>query len=355
MKVCFFGNYNPDYPRNRVLLSGLKKNGVDVVECRTRKRGLGKFYALYKRHKKLRASYDVMLVAFSGYSVMWFARLITKKPIIFDAFVSLYLTNVEDRETCGKKSPRAFYYSFLDWLACLLSWRVLLDTRAQIDYFIGRYRLPESKFFRIFVGADDSVYFPVGKLESRNSAFLVHWHGHIVPFHGLSTVLAAAKILSPENDIRFRVVTRFGSQYKIARAYADKLGISNIEFVPEQPPSSLAALINEADAVLGIFGDNPKARLVIPNKIFEGVACGKPVITAGYDVMLELFTDAQNIVFVPPNDAGALAAAILKFKLDFPARNLLSRHAYELYQARLTPAVLGLELHHVLFPRNQKT
>ena len=32
MKVLYFGSYDPGYARNRVLISGLKKNGVEVIE-----------------------------------------------------------------------------------------------------------------------------------------------------------------------------------------------------------------------------------------------------------------------------------------------------------------------------------
>lgn len=347
MKVCYFGNYDPDYPRNRVLFLGLQKNGVEVMECRTRLRGARKFYELFKKHKKLAGRYDVMLVGFSGYSMMWFARLICRKPIVFDAFVSLYLTNVEDRRAYRPKSLRARYYAFLDRFSCRLASLVLLDTQAQIDYFIQRYRLPAGKFVRIFVGADDSVYFPTTHY-SPPTPFLVHWHGHIVPFHGLSTVLEAAKMLQNETGIRFRVITRFNSPYQAAKAQAAGRGLNNLEFLPEQSAKQLAVLLNEAEVCLGIFGDNLKARTVIPNKIFEAVACAKPVITARHEGLLELFTSGQNILLVPPSDAGALAQAILKLRSDIELRSRLSRHAAELYHARLTPAVLGKELKDLL-------
>ncbi len=32
MRICYFGCYDPDYPRNRVILKGLRKVGVDLAE-----------------------------------------------------------------------------------------------------------------------------------------------------------------------------------------------------------------------------------------------------------------------------------------------------------------------------------
>ena len=31
--VCYFGTYRSNYPRNRILIDGLRKNGMDVIEC----------------------------------------------------------------------------------------------------------------------------------------------------------------------------------------------------------------------------------------------------------------------------------------------------------------------------------
>jgi len=353
MKVCFFGNYQCDYPRNKVLAEGLKKNGVEIVECRTRYPGFKKFFDLYRQHKRLRGKYDVLLVAFSGFSVMWFARLISQKPVVFDAFVSLYLTNVEDRQVCSKTSPRAAYYWLLDYCSCLFANRVLLDTAAQIDYFVSRYNLPRKKFHRIFVGSDDEIFFPQPeKPEPAQKKFIVHWHGHIVPFHGLQTVIGAARELSHDCDIEFRVVTRFGSKYQEVFNRVDSLGLKNVNFVREVDYQGLAALINEADVCLGVFGRGIKAKMVIPNKIVEAAACAKPVISGRHEVILELFTDKQNIILVEPENSQELADEILALKKDGDLRKKISRHAFELYQTRLTPRVLGQELKNVLFSRN---
>ena len=33
MKVCYWGTFERQYPRNAVLISGLRQNGIEVVEC----------------------------------------------------------------------------------------------------------------------------------------------------------------------------------------------------------------------------------------------------------------------------------------------------------------------------------
>jgi len=79
MTVCYFGNYQKDYPRNDVLISGLKQNNCHVLECQTRARGIKKYLSLYQQHKKIKNKYDVLIVGFAGHSLVWFAKLISNK------------------------------------------------------------------------------------------------------------------------------------------------------------------------------------------------------------------------------------------------------------------------------------
>src|SRR3989344_6669816 len=89
MKVLYFGTYNPQYGRNWVLINGLKKNGVEVIELR---RPPARFCLLKLLFDYLRSwpDFDAMVVGFSGQEAMFLARLLTRKPIIFDVFTSHY-------------------------------------------------------------------------------------------------------------------------------------------------------------------------------------------------------------------------------------------------------------------------
>ncbi|MFH1890151.1 MAG: glycosyltransferase [Candidatus Kuenenbacteria bacterium] len=346
MTICYFGNYNKNYSRNYVLIKGLRENGINVLECQTRQTGFKKFISLWRQHQKIKNKYDIMAVGFAGHSVVWFAKLLSRKPIVFDIFVSLYLTNVEDRKNCPPKSFKAKYYGFLDKISCELANKVLLDTKAQIKYFVEKYKLPANKFHRIFIGCDDKIFYPQN-LQSKMTAhkFIVHWHGYMVPFYGFETIIQCAKILENEN-IEFRIVSRFDGKSEKYRLEAKKL--KNIRFEDELKSQELAQRINQADCCLGIFGNNLKAELVIPNKIIESAACGKPIITANHKVIGELFTDNKNILLVKPQDPKDLADKILGLKNNPDMANQISDNAYKLYLENLTPKILGNQLKNIL-------
>lgn len=330
MTVCLFGNYIKNYPRVQVLRQGLKENSVEVLECQTRQRGLKKYLELYQQHKKIKNKYNILIVMMGGQTLVWLAKLLSTKKIIFDAFTSLYLTNIEDRKNCSAKSFKAWHYKFLDWLPCKLADKVLLDTYAQIDYFSQNYKIKKNEFIKLPTSADDKIFYPQ-KAEKKDNKFIVHWHGHIVPFHSVATIIQAAKILKNKLDIEFQIITRFNSQYEEIKKLTDDLKLQNIKFYPETDYKGLAKYINQADVCLGVFGNNKKAQVVIPNKIIEATACAKPVITGRQEVLSELFIGKENILMINPQDPQDLADKIWELENNSELRQRISNKAYQLY------------------------
>ncbi|MEK7615659.1 MAG: hypothetical protein AAB420_00455 [Patescibacteria group bacterium] len=140
MTVYYYGDFDPNYARNRIMIAGLERNGIRVVRSR-------------------RESYDAVIVGYSD--SRWtvpVAKLLFRKPIIWDAFYSLYDSWVFDRKLVSSRSLKAHWYWFLDWLSCKLADKILLDTDAHIEYFVKTFKIERSKFIRIFVGADDNVF-----------------------------------------------------------------------------------------------------------------------------------------------------------------------------------------------------
>lgn len=319
-EVCFFGIYDSSYSRNRVLIHGFEENGYDVVQCRVNPcehRGVLKFFFLTREYFRIRKhSFNLVIVAFPGHTVVWLARLLFGRPIVFDAFVSLYDSNVFDRKKYAAGSLRGR----LDWLRDYMSTRfadiVLLDTTAHIDYFIRTFKLPREKFLRVPVGSDERIFHPQNIAPAGE--FIAHFHGTFIPLHGISYIIKAAQILANE-PLRFRII---GSGQESERVHKEviQFELSNVEFITRVSFLELPALISSAQVCLGIFGETPKACRVVPNKVFEYMAIGKPIITADSPAIRELFVpNSPPLVLVPPANAIALADA-LRGLIHDPAR-----------------------------------
>ncbi len=161
MKICYFGDYDPNYARNRVLLKGLRENGAEVLECHSDRGGFGLYWELYKQHKEIKGKYDVLIVAQSfNTRLVWLAKLLSGKKVVWDAFYSLYDKYAFDNKVISPNSLRGWYLWLYEWFACRWADKILLDTNTHIDYFVEIFIINKDKFIRVLIGADDSVFYP---------------------------------------------------------------------------------------------------------------------------------------------------------------------------------------------------
>jgi len=350
MKVCYFGFYSQNYSRNKILISGLRKNQVEVVECQSGLSGIAKYFDLIKKHRQIKNQYDAMVVGFPGQQAMFLAKILCRKPIIFDAFLSFYDSMVFDRKTCSPKSLKAKYYWWLDYFSCRLAHKILLDTNEHINYFAETFKIKKEKFSRIFIGADDAIFKPIAGIK-KIEPFLIHWHGTYIPLQGVEYIIGAADILRKEN-IKFRLIGS-GQLFKQIQKQVIDLGLNDVvELIEFLPAEKLPQLIEVADICLGIFGATPKARRVIPNKVYECLAMAKPVVTADSPASREVLIDYQHVLFCRLADAKSLAEKILEIKNNFDLRKKLGQNGYEFYQQNFCPAILGQELKTIILQIN---
>lgn len=337
MKICFFGIYDPNYSRNRVLAVGFERLGHTVIHCRVDPRvhgGVRKYATLYREYQKIkRESFDHVIVCFPGHTVVWLARILFGKRIIFDAFLSLYDSNVWDRKSYGQYNIRAWRDWLWDKTSCMFARRVLLDTDAHIQYFHKIFGTPISKCIRVWVGANDTVFYP--RSVPEETVFTVHFHGSFVPLQGISCIIQAADICKDE-DIQFRLVGQ-GLDLPMIERMARNQGLKRVVFDHRMSVDVVAELMAPAHVVLGIFGISEKTQRVIPNKVYEAMAVGKAIITADTPALRELMPDLREVIGVPAGDARALAAAIRALKTDSERRMRLGLDAREFFEKHLLP------------------
>ena len=162
----------------------------------------------------------------------------------------------------------------------------------------------------------------------------------MIPLHGLDTILGAAR-LAPE--IRFRIAGTGQLESKLEQALP-----RNVEWVGWIAHDSIPGELWSTGCALGIFGTTEKAGRVIPNKAFEALACGTPLVTADTRASRELLEDGVSALLVSPGDPGALAAAIRRLEAEPELAAGIAARGLAVYQARASEEVLGARWREIL-------
>jgi glycosyltransferase involved in cell wall biosynthesis len=351
LKVCYFGAYNQNYPRNVILRKGLALNDVEVVECQvsSRIRAWKAAQMLLRRFLSLPRDFDAIIIAEVNQlftPLAWLLARAIDKPLVADPFFSIYDSLVDDRKLAKPGSLRAQRYYYTDKLAMVLPDSVLADTRQHFIYYHTTFFVSTDKMTIIPIGADDEMFFPQSG-QSSDDHFHVLFFGSYIPLHGIQTILKAAALLGHAHDVHFELVGS-GQTYLRMRALANQLELENVRFEEKIPQARIPALVAQSNLVLGIFGDTAKAQRVIPHKVYQGLAMRKPVLTGDTPAIREFFEHGRHLFLVPMANPEALAEGILELKGDGALRNRLAEDGYKIFQEKFTPLQIGRKVKHVL-------
>ena len=344
MRALYFGTYERDYPRNAQVISSMRAAGVDVVEHHvsvwdTQRHkwslGLAAGVSVLRAELELLLSrkppFDVVVVGYPGHVDVPTARRIADgRPVVFNPLVSLYDTLVDDRGRYGRNTLRGRIVHRLDAIAFHRATVVVADTEQQARFFAETFGIPPERLAVCLVGAEDRLFTP-GR-HPPAGGFHALFVGKLIPLHGLETILEAAR-LAPE--IPFRVIGS-GQLDAVLRDRPD-----NVEWVDWVEYELLPAEYRTAGCALGIFGTSDKALRVIPNKAFQAIACGTPLVTGDTPAARGLLTDGVDALLVPPSDPQTLADAISRLATDTALRERIGAAGRATYEARASEEVLG--------------
>jgi glycosyltransferase involved in cell wall biosynthesis len=343
VRVLYFGTYERDYPRNAQVISCLRGAGVEVLERHAgvweQRRhkwslGVGSVLRVARAETRLlarpRLPFDVVIVGYPGHFDVPAARRVARgRPLVFNPLVSLWDTVVGDRGRFGESSAGAGVLRQVDRIAFRKADLVVADTEQHARFFRETFDLPHERVEVCLVGAEDRLFRPG---RQPPTAFRALFVGKLIPLHGLDVILEAARLAS---EIPFRLV---GSGQLEALLESRP---PNVEWVRWVEYDRLPEELQSAGCALGIFAANDKASRVIPNKAFQAIACGTPLVTADTPAARELLADGESALLVPPGDPAALAGAVRRLAADPELARRVGEGGLAAYRARASEDVLG--------------
>jgi glycosyltransferase involved in cell wall biosynthesis len=256
--------------------------------------------------------------------------------------ITLTETLVEDRGVYPRRSAVAALARLLDRASLSAATRVIIDAAAHRQYLVDTFGVTPERVSTWHLGADAAVFQPQPP-PRREGPLRVLFYGSFLPLHGVRTIVRAATLLKDRLHIEFTLVGD-GPEHAAAAADVRDAGLTRVRLEHWVPYASLGRLVADADICLGIFGKTAKSRMVIPNKVYQTAAVGRPVITADTPAIREVFEHAETAWLCPAGDAAALAAAIEALCGDGVLREAIGRRAAALMAERFSPPAQGRRL-----------
>ena len=305
--VLWWGRFDPDYSRNRILRQGYGKLGWQVVDFHPLLSPIGDLEA---NLRQLPRANLIHVPCFRQRDLAAAARYARRHrlPLLFDPLISAYDKQVFERAKFAENSATARRLKSSESGLFARANLVLADTDAHARFYSESLGIARDHVQVVYVGAEEALFKPDATPRALNDPLEVLFYGSFIALQGAEVIVEAARLYQGP-PVRW-VLLGDGP----LRAACEQLaaGLPNLKFENWLPYEKLPDRIRRADILLGVFGATPKAQRVIPNKVFQALACGKPLVTCSAPAYPEpLRASAQSgLTWVPPGDPERLAAAV---------------------------------------------
>ncbi|MBU8923170.1 MAG: glycosyltransferase family 4 protein [Bacteroidales bacterium] len=343
--VVFFGGYDPLYPRNSIIRKGLERIGVVTGECRasTKRKVHTRYPVLAWKYLSGKKGKILFVPDFRHKDVplAYILSRVTGGKVVFDPLVSRYETRVLDRGDASDGSAQAWHNRNIDRVSMSLADLVLADTGAHANFYSSEFKIPRRKIETLYLGFDDEIFRPA-PAPPVEKIVKVLFYGSYLPLHGVETIIEAAGLLD-SHTLEITLVGG-GQTFGQVKERANGLRDGAVIFREFMSQNELVETISRSHIVLGVFGTTPKTGMVIPNKVFQAMAVGRPVITAGTPAIEEIFRPEHDILTIPAGNPKALADAVERLAEDGGLRNRIAENGSQAVCDRFNPPRIAEKL-----------
>jgi len=346
--ILWWGRGDADYSRNRIVRKAMTSLGWTILDYRPRWWVLGSLEAKLRRVPRPAL---VWVPCFRQRDVASACRWARSQgvPVIFDPLISAYDKQVFERQKFEEGSAPA--RKLLAWERSLFSLPqiIVADTSLHADYFAEAMGVSREKLHIIPVGAEADLFEPSPVAPADSGVVEVLFYGSFIELQGPEVIVEAAR------QCPIARWTLLGDGPLLERCMKAAMGLHQIRFEPRVSFESLPSRIAAAHILLGVFSESDKAGRVVPNKVYQSLACGRPVITresAAYPAMPQGWQQRDDgsvgIFFVPPANPTALAAQVSALARRPKLLASQGCAARELYEKTMSPKFVYEAVQHVL-------
>lgn len=236
----------------------------------------------------------------------------------------------------GAGSEDSVTYRIFDKIASLLYGKsdlIIAVTKSFKETIVSGRGISPDKI-EVIENAVDTDFFKPGPPDSGvlndprlKNKFIVSYIGTIGYTHGAEVVVKAAETLKEKlPDLVFLFVGDGSDKERLSQIREQK-GLDNVIFLGKQPKEKIPGYINSSDVSLVLSTDEPLLRKTIFAKIFEPMACGKPLIAGAPGETENLVVNrARAGIEFKPEDVDGFIEAVFRLYRDRELREELGRN-----------------------------
>jgi len=250
---------------------------------------------------------------FAGYVL----SLIKRARFIFEVR-DLWPESLIDLGLLSKDSPVATIMRKMEYFLYQSSYRIISVLPFAYRYIVN-LGISEDKVVWLPNGIDLENYRntpaydggPDFHEDGHGRKFTVMYVGRFGNYQGIEVIVEAARLVSEKHRDRIRyVLIGDGPERERIQKMVEEYGLTNIEFKGLLPKRAIPEATGEADVCIAILKNMDVLKYGInPNKLFDYLASGRPIIFAIKSVNNPV-EDAGAGISIPPQDPQALARAI---------------------------------------------
>ncbi len=240
-------------------------------------------------------------------------------------------------------------YNFISKLS-IISYRLsdlVLVITDEIKEGLDKY-FSKSNIEVMPLAVDTKTFIPILSNEKhKNQKFIVMYSGILSPNYDFDIILNTANIIQNPN-IEFIISGKGELKKQIEKDIIEKK-LSNVKLEPPvETIEEVVLKLNRADILILGMHDNLQASTAHPSKLFEFLACGKPVVCSCVGAPRRLLESANAGILVKPQNFEAFAEAIMNLYNSNEQRNYFGTNGRKFIEENFSLDVFEKNLERIL-------
>lgn len=179
---------------------------------------------------------------------------------------------------------------------------------------------------------------------------MVHF-GSLGVANGADTIIESAKLLKDRQDIEFLFVGGGSTEESLMQVVIENK-LTNVKFLGKFPMFEVSEIVNFSDVSMVSFMDLPILYTNSPNKLFDSLSAGKPIIVNSAGWTKDLVEANQCGYYVSPQKPKELAELLMNLKNDTEVLETMGKNSRVLAETLYDKSILAKEFVNVINKQN---